>query len=80
MWFDGGREESDSFTYDVVSDSGNDVLVLAAEDYTGASPGQPPGGPFYLSYYTNALTANGITFDVYDVDAQGRTAPDNLGV
>jgi hypothetical protein len=80
VWFDGGREESDSFTYDVVSDSGNRVLVLSAEDYTGASPGQPPEGPFYLSYYTDALTANGISFDVYDVDARGRSAPDNLGV
>ena len=25
-------------------------------------------------------TANGVAFDVYDVDAHGRTAPDNLGV
>ena len=29
---------------------------------------------------TDALTANGVAFDVYDVDAHGRTAPDNLGV
>ena len=36
--------------------------------------------PQYLSFYTDALTANGIAFDVYDVDANGRTAPDNLGV
>jgi murein tripeptide amidase MpaA len=80
VWFDGGREESDSFTYDVASDTGKRVLVLSAEDYTGASPVQPPGGPHYLSYYTNALTQNGVAFDVYDVDARGRTAPDNLGV
>ena len=80
VWFDGGGEGSDSFTYNAVSESGNRVLVLSAEDYTGASPAQPPGGPFYLSYYTNALTANGVAFDVYDVDAHGRTAPDNLGV
>ena len=66
----------------VVSDTGNRVLVLAAEDYTGASPVIQPGGPRpqYLSYYTDALTANGIPFDVYDVDANGRTAPDALGV
>ena len=70
VWFDGGREESDSFTYDVVSDTGKRVLVLSAEDYTGASPVQPPGGPHYLSYYTNALNQNGVGFDVYDVDAQ----------
>ncbi len=79
VWFDGGREESDSFTYDAVSDSGKRVLVLSAEDYTGASPVQP-AGPHYLSYYTDALDANGVAFDVYDVDARGRVAPDNLGV
>jgi hypothetical protein len=79
VWFDGGREESDSFTYDAVSETGKRVLVLSAEDYTGASPGQAPG-PHYLSYYMDALTANGVAFDVYDVDARGRVAPDNLGV
>ena len=80
VWFEGGGERSDSFRYNAVSESGDRVLVLSAEDYTGASPVQPPGGPFYLSYYENALTANGVDFDVYDVDAHDRTAPDNLGV
>ena len=57
------------------------MLVLAAEDYTGASPVKPGvTAPQYLSFYTNALAANGVAFDVYDVDAHGRTAPDNLGV
>jgi hypothetical protein len=37
-------------------------------------------GPHYLSYYLNALAANGIRADVYDVDARNRTAPDHLGV
>jgi hypothetical protein len=80
VWFEGGGERSDSFRYNAVSESGDRVLVLSAEDYTGASPVQPPGGPFYLSYYETALTANGVAFDVYDVDAHDRTAPDNLGV
>ena len=53
--------------------------MLSAEDYSGASPVQTPG-PHYLSYYTTALTQNGVAFDVWDVDARGRTAPDNLGV
>lgn len=79
VWFEGGGESSDSFTYEAVSESGADVLVLAAEDYTGASPGQA-GGPNYLSYYTDALDANGTSYDVYDVDAQGRVAADALGV
>ncbi len=80
VWFAGGGERSDAFTYNAVSESGRRVLVLSAEDYTGASPDQPAGGPFYLSYYADALAANGVDFDVYDVDANGRTAPDNLGV
>ena len=79
VWFTAGREQSDSFTYRVVSDTGRRVLIVAAEDYSGASPVQPPG-PHFLSYYANALAANGVAFDVYDVDANGRTAPDNLGV
>jgi hypothetical protein len=83
VWFTGGGATSDSFTYQAVSETGNDVLVLAAEDYTGASsnPGYPAGPrPFFLSYYANALSTNGIAFDVYDVDARNRTAPDALGV
>jgi hypothetical protein len=80
VWFTGGGETSDSFTYTVESNSGRRVLIMSAEDYTGASPVQPPGGPFFLSYYEDALSAAGVDYDVYDVDAHGRTAPDNLGV
>ena len=56
---------------------------MSAEDYTGdvavwhAAATEPPD---YLSYYADALDANGVAFDVYDVDAHGRTAPDSLGV
>ena len=80
VWFAGGGATSDSFTYQAVSNTHNRVLVLAAEDYSGASPVQGVTAPKYLSYYTDALTANGISYDVYDVDANGRTAPDPLGV
>ena len=81
VWFEGGGRTSGSFTYRAVSESGDDVLVLAAEDYTGASPAMPGvTSPQYLSYYTDALTANNISHDVYDVDANGRKAPDALGV
>jgi hypothetical protein len=38
VWFEGGGQRSPSFTYRAVSESGNRVLVVAAEDYTGASP------------------------------------------
>ena len=79
VWFEGGGERSDSFTYQAVSETDRRVLVVAAEDYSGASPVQTPG-PHYLSYYLNALQANGVAADVYDVDARGRIAPDHLGV
>jgi Zinc carboxypeptidase len=78
-----GGAESEAFTYTVRSDSGADVLVLAVEDYTGNSafPAYPgTNGPFFLSYYANALEANGIEFDVWNYDAEGRKAPDPLGV
>jgi hypothetical protein len=61
-------------------DADADVLILAAEDYTGASPPQDPNGPHYLSYFTDAVTASGRTYDVYDVDERGRQAADYLGV
>ncbi|GAB3055821.1 M14 family metallopeptidase [Intrasporangium mesophilum] len=79
VWFEGGGATSDSFTYQAVSESGRRVLVVAAEDYTGASPAQTPG-PHYASAYVDALAANGIQADVYDTDARGRIAPDALGV
>ncbi len=79
VWFRAGRKRSKSFTYEVVSNTDNRVLVVAAEDYTGASPDQTPG-PHYLDYYLDALEANGVEADVYDVDAEGRVAPDQLGV
>jgi hypothetical protein len=80
VWFEGGGETSPSFTYQAVSETGNRVVVVAAEDYTGASPVQKPGGPHYLDYYLDSLAANGVSADVYDVDDRGRTAPDLLGV
>ena len=79
VWFTGGGRTSASFTYRVVSDTDRDVLVVAAEDYTGASPVQAPG-PHYLDFYADALDAIGVGHDVYDIDANGRKAPDNLGV
>lgn len=80
VWFQSGSKKSESFNYKVMKDSGARVLIMAAEDYTGPSPAQDKKGPHYLSYYTNALQANGVSYDVYDVDAQDRKAPDALGV
>ena len=79
VWFEGGGKTSPSFTYSAAVETSNRVLVVSAEDYTGASPPQAPG-PHYLRYYLNALAASGIGADVYDVDASGRKAPTSLGV
>ena len=42
VWFTGGGQTSASFTYQVASDTGRDVLVVAAEDYTGPRPCSRP--------------------------------------
>lgn len=80
VWFTAGADRSPSFTYRVADDVGGDVLILAAEDVTGASPPQAGGRAHYAGTYADALTAAGYTSDVYDVDAAGRVPPDPLGV
>ena len=81
VWFEAGGKRSQSFTYTQVLETNNRVLILASEDYTGHSPDYADKtGPNYLSYYQQALQANGIGYDVYDTDARDRTAPDALGV
>ncbi len=81
VWFEGGGQTSDSFSYTAKVESSARVLVMAAEDYTGISPVyKKTDAPSYLSYYLDALRANGIAADVYDVDANGRRAPHALGV
>ena len=58
VWFEGGGQKSESFTYQMVSDTNNRMLVVAAEDYSGASPVQT-AGPHYAQTYVDALAANG---------------------
>jgi hypothetical protein len=84
-WFTGGGSSSEHQSFDVVDDADAEVLIVAQEDRTGASnvPGYAstdPNGPNYLSVYTDALDASGRSYDVFDVDAMGRQAPDHLGV
>lgn len=74
------RVSSTPFTYKVASDIGGDVLILAAEDVTGASPVQGVTSAKYADDYAAALTAAGYSSDVYDVDVNARTAPHHLGV
>ena len=84
VWFEqagGGNRRSDSFTYQAANETANKVLVVAGEDYSGPTPGdlgQP--GPDYVNKYVQALSANGFTPDVYDIDARSRNAPHPLGV
>jgi hypothetical protein len=83
VWFGRGNRTSDPFTYTLKSNTGNKVLLMAAEDYTGNSSdvsGAPYPGPLYVDDYAQALATAGIPYDVYDVDANGRTAASALGV
>jgi hypothetical protein len=74
------KVESAHFTYEVAQDTGNSVLIIANEDYTGYNPEPVPtnAGPKYLDEHVAALEANGVTPDVWDVDANG--VPHDLGV
>ena len=88
VWFSGvsvdrderGRVTSAPFTYTVAQDTGNAVLILANEDYTGVNPEESPTGtgPKYVDEHVAAFAANGVTPDVWDVDAQG--VPHDLGI
>jgi hypothetical protein len=84
VWFTGFKGlklvKSEPFTYQVASDIGGDVLILAAEDVTGLSPTQTGASAHYAGDYATALQHAGYSSDVYDVDVQGRTAPHHLGV
>jgi Zinc carboxypeptidase/Immune inhibitor A peptidase M6 len=84
VWFASrwGRS-STPFTYTLKSDTDNKVLLMVAEDYSGNSSdvsGTPYPGPLYQDDYSTALTTAGVAHDVYDVDANGRTAASALGV
>ncbi len=57
------------------------VLILGAENRTGANPFPPVGGPpQYQSYYADALDALGVGYDIYDTDDQGSHSAHPLGV
>ena len=60
------------YTYTVASATGNPILVMAAEDYSGIYPDYTINNqPNYLDYYTDALDAAGYAYDVWDVDVKG---------
>ena len=81
VWFEAGGRKSSRFTYDAAVETTKPLLILANEDYSGVQPNPAPEpGPKYLDYYRAALDAAGVDYDVYDVDAHGRRAPDPLGI
>jgi len=77
---DGEQVSTEPFTYTVADDIGGDVLVLAAEDYTGITPAQSVTSPKYVDAHVAAVEAAGYDADVYDIDANDRTEPHHLGV
>jgi hypothetical protein len=86
VWFTGrkGRStvSSTPFTYQVSTDTGGDVLILAAEDVTGISPAATDGAVSarYADEHAASLRQAGYTTDVYDIDTHARRAPHPLGV
>jgi hypothetical protein len=85
-WFTGrkGRTtvSSTPFTYQVSTDIGGDVLILAAEDVTGISPAATDGAVSarYADEHAASLRKAGYISDVYDIDTHARKAPHPLGV
>ncbi|WP_020407613.1 M14 family metallopeptidase [Hahella ganghwensis] len=64
------------FNYSVEQASGADVLIIAAEDYTGDYPVYDDNtAPNYLSFYTDALDGAGYSYDIWNVDER-LAAPD----
>ena len=78
-WIKSGREQLGPYHYTVENISKNPVLIVAAEDYPGRFPDYSEYAdntqPNYLHYYTDALDALGIGYDVWDVDARGTAPP-----
>ena len=79
VWFEGGGQKSESFTYRTVSESTTACSSWRPRTTRARRPCRRPARTT-STYYLDALAANGIQADVYDVDASGRTAPDDLGV
>jgi hypothetical protein len=85
VWFTGnrpgaGKRTSRSFTFSVAENTGNQVLVVANEDYEGVNPDYPPDvtAPKHAQAYVEALATAGVEASVWDVSSQG--VPHHLGV
>ncbi|HKJ55511.1 MAG TPA: M14 family zinc carboxypeptidase, partial [Nitriliruptoraceae bacterium] len=78
VWFEAKQTESEPFTYTVADDIGGDVLVVVDNSPGTALGGETPQDA-YLSYYTDAIEADGHTWDAHFVEDDG-VAPHGLGV
>ncbi len=81
VWFEGARRGSSHFTYTARSETGKKVLIMSAENYSAGVPTYPHDTARAIRpIYTDALDANGVAYDIYDVDKRGNVSPDHLGV
>ena len=85
VWFEARKRgrgwiESERFTYRLARDTGDEVLIIANEDYTGVNPTYPAGtdAPKYVREHRRAIRQAGYRSDVWDVDRRG--VPHDLGV
>lgn len=80
VWFTAKQTTTEPFTYTVADDIGGDVLVVADNSSaSSASLGGEVPWDLYLAYYTDAIEADGRTWDVFQVEDDG-VAPHALGV
>ena len=82
VWFEGGGSTSAHFTYTARERvAAPTVLIWRPRTTPPARPAQDTDGPALPRRTTRTrCDANGVAYDVYDVDARGNRAPDSLGV
>ena len=80
VWFEGGRRLHALHLHRSLGD-GQEGADHERRELQRGRPDLPGHhGPSYLTYYTDALDANGVAYDIYDVDKRGNVSPDHLGV
>ena len=81
VWFEGGGERSDAVHVHRRRERPEATCSCSPPRTTPARiPARSTPAPSTSSVYTDALQSLGVSYDVYDIDARGRTAPDPLGV
>ena len=78
VWFEAKQVTTEPFSYTVAADIGGEVLVVVDNSPGSALGGETPPEA-YLAYYTDAIEADGRTWDAYFVEDDG-VAPHGLGV